>query len=432
MNEEWTSAVRAGEIEISRFDPTAELVRVNPYPFYDWLRNHDPVHWGVTGDPTAPGCWYVSTYQDAVAVLKDVDRFGHEPKGAEASECGADPSRDDSRFCRQAIARATGNWMFMRDPPAHTRLRRLVAQYFTPSAIHAHRGRIQAVIDELLDRVDDDGCMDAVSQFGEPLSVISVAEIIGVPPEDRDQFIPWTRALSTLIEFDKSDAVVRRGLQAVLELNGYLLDLVRKRRAEPREDLISAVIARSEAENITDEELLGTCTQLLFGGNEPVAHLVSVGLVSLLRHPEQLARWRADPGISRTAIEELMRYDSSVQMTFRRALVDCEIRGRQIARGDLITILFGSANRDPLEFAEPDHLDLCRRPNRHLSLGKGIHVCLGASLARTVGQLAFASMLRRMPDISLTSSRLDWAASVAVRGLNRLDVQFSGIEPEAP
>ena len=319
----------------------------------------------------------------------------------------------------------------MRDPPAHTRLRRLVARYFTPSATQAHRGRIQAIIDALLDEVACDGCMDAVSQFGEPLSVISVAEVLGVPPEDRNRFIPWTRALSAVIEFDKSDEVMRRGLQAVQELDEYLLDLIGKRRAEPREDLISAMVARSGAEEITDEELLGTCTQLLFGGNEPVAHMISVGLVALLRHPEQLARWRAEPAIGKTAIEELMRYDSSVQMTFRRALVDCELRGRSIARGDLVAILFGSANRDPLEFEDPDRLDLTRRPNRHLSLGKGIHVCLGAPQARLVGQLAFESMLRRMPEISLADSRLDWAASVAVRRLTRLDVRFARTETEA-
>lgn len=419
-------------IEVSRFDPSSEPARANPYPFYEWLRNHDPVHWGVSGDPTAPGCWYVSTYRDAVAVLKDDVRFGHEPGDVGAGACGADSHLEENQSCRQEIARATGNWMFMRDPPAHTRLRGLVARYFTPRSMRTHRGRIQAIIDALLEEVACDGCMDAVSQFGEPLSVISVAEILGVPPEDRARFIPWTRALSAVIEFDKSDEVMRRGLQAVRELDEYLLDLIGKRRTEPREDLISAMVARSGAEEITDEELLGTCTQLLFGGNEPVAHMISVGLVVLLRHPEQLARWRATPGIGKTAIEELMRYDSSVQMTFRRALVDCELRGRSLARGDLVAILFGSANRDPLEFVDPDRLDLTRRPNRHLSLGKGIHVCLGAPLARLVGQIAFETMLRRMPEISLANSGLDWAASVAVRRLTRLDVRFAWMDADAP
>ena len=413
-----------GSSGIACFDPSADLVRENPYPFYDWLRSHDPVHWGASGDPTVSGCWYITRYQDAVAVLKD-GRFGHEPPIEGWNGRGTGPRRIESVACRRAINQATKHWMFMRDPPAHTRLRGYAARYFTPAAIRRHGGRIQAIIDELLDRLADNNRMDAVGQLGEPLSVISVAEIIGVPSQDRDRFIPWTRALSAMIEFDKTDAVMQRGLEAIHELNDYLLDLIQKRRTEPGHDLISALVARSEAENIGDDELLGTCTQLLFGGNEPVAHLISLGLVSLLRNPGELARWRAEPGIDKTAVEELMRYDSSVQMTFRRGLVDCEIQGRKIRQGDLVAVVFGSANRDPQMFADPDRLNLCRRPNRHLSLGKGRHVCLGAALARLVGRFAFSSMLNRLPEMSLASSRLDWAASVAVRGLRRLDVDFS-------
>lgn len=402
---------------IIRFDPRDPQVRANPYPHYRWLREHDPIHWGVSGNPNEPGCWYVTRYGHVAAALKE-PRLGHELMPLEQVPVETtDP--------HGAVLKATSKWMFMRDPPAHTRLRGLVAEYFMAGPIAAHAPAFTAIIDRLIDDAAPHGAMDIIADFGKPLSVLTIAGLLGVPAEDRARFIPWTKALSAVIEFDKTEAVMRDGLAAVDALNAYLDDLIAERRADPRDDLISALLSRSDDTPMSDEELKGTCTQLLFGGNEPVTHFMGLGLHALLTHGGRLDAWIENGAFARSGIDELLRYDASVQMTFRTVLEDFDLHGQSVRRGDSVALVFGSANRDPDAYPDADTLKLDRFPNRHLTLGRGLHTCLGANIVRLVGALAFPALIRRLRGLRIAAEPLVIGPSVAVRGFARLPVQFS-------
>lgn len=400
---------------VGPFDPLAPAVLANPYPYYCWLQEHDPVHWGEAGDPTAPGCWYITRYADAVTALKE-PRLGRElwrvqPDVAQAG----DPTMLD----------LAQQWMVLRDPPAHTRLRSLVQRAFTPRMIEQLRPRMVRIVNDLLDGLVDAGTMEVLRDFAQPLPVIIIAELLGVPPAEQALFMPWSRALAAVIEFEQTEAVRTAGRHAVLEMADYLRQIIAQRRRAPQDDLISALIAvEDEGRRPSEAELIGTITQLLFGGNEPVLHLIGNGLLALLHHPEQASAWRQHPQLTETAIDELMRYDSSVQMTFRYALAEVTLGGQTIRQGDPVAIVFGAANRDPRHFADADQLELARTPNRHLSLGVGIHYCIGAALAKAEASAAFAAMLHRLPGLALPPVPLHWRRAVAVRGLTELPVVF--------
>lgn len=405
-------------IKVSYFNPLAAEVLIDPYPYYHWLRANDPVHWGVSGDPTSPGCWYITRYTDTVSILKD-QRFGREIWRALPELAPLQVSATE-----QPLTTISRQWMVLRDPPAHTRLRKLVQRVFTPKMIARMSLRISEIANDLLVPIIDKGCMEIIGDFSLPFAVIVIAEMLGVPSEDRHLFLPWTKALAAVIEFKQTDDVQEQGDQAILELNDYLRNIIDKRRDDPQDDLISALIATDEDQPISEEELLGTCTQLLFGGNDPIAHMIGNGVLALLRHPEQLERWRSNPQLAITAVDEIMRYDSSVQMTFRYALENVSFGGKDMRQDDLIAIVFGSANRDPQQFSTPDHLDLSRSPNRHLSLGLGIHFCMGAALARIEGEMGFNLLLSHLPRLALQEDSLEWNNTVAVRGLKQLQVTF--------
>jgi pimeloyl-[acyl-carrier protein] synthase len=397
----------------SPFNPLDPAVLADPYPHYRRLQLEDPIHWGAPGDPTAAGCWYITRYEDAVAALKE-PRLGREIWRIQPDLEALTPI--------EALSR---QWMVLRDPPAHTRLRGLVHRVFTPRMIERLEPRMSALVDRLLDNVAAQGQMELLADFALPLPVTVIAELLGVPPADQPLFIPWSRALAAVIEFEQSEAVQAAGSQAMLDLADYLRAIIAQRRKRPQADLISALItAEGEGQRPSEEELIGTITQLLFGGNEPVVHLIGNGLLALLRHPEQLARLRHDPALLETAIDELLRYDSSVQMTFRYALEEMTLGGKRLRLGDPVAIVMGAANRDPAQFPNPDQFDITRQPNRHLSLGQGIHYCIGGPLARAEAKVAFGGLLHRLPDIRLATDNLVWRRAVAVRGLEALPVNF--------
>lgn len=404
------------QIDVRSFDPLSPEVLANPYPYYRWLRDNDPIHWGAAGDPDASGCWYVTRYDDVAAVLKDA-RFGREIWRVMPHEATVPESR-------QSILETSRQWMVLRDPPAHTRLRKLVHRLFTPGMIANLEPKMRVIANELLDGVKSSGTVEIISDFAFPFAVIVIAELLGVPASDRQLFIPWTKALASVIEFRQTDDVQEQGNQAVTDLNNYLRDIIADRRQKPRDDLISALVASDEEPPITEVELLGTCTQLLFGGNDPIAHMIGNGMLALSHHPEQLDLWRANAALSQTAVDEMMRYDSSVQMTFRYALEDLNLGGKSIRQGDPLAIVFGAANRDPSQFDNPDRLDLARRSNRHMSLGLGIHYCMGAALGRVEGMVAFELLLKRLANLNIGVDGIEWNETVAVRGLKRLRVMF--------
>jgi cytochrome P450 len=389
-------------------------VLADPYPLYHRLRAEDPVH---LDDP--PGIWVLTRYADIAAVLRD-PRFSSSRRALQADGAGPPPSGAGG-----PVARVFGLTMLFSDPPDHTRLRGLVNKAFTPRVVESLRPRIQRLVDELLDRVQEAGRMDVIADLAWPLPVTVIAELLGLPPEDRDKFKAWSTDLVSLTAAEPGETIGERAQRSLFELAVYLNAVVAQRRAAPREDLISLLIAAEEKGDVlSTEELLANLVLLLLAGHETTTNLIGNGLLALLRHPDQLQRLRDDPALIPTAVEELLRFDSPVQGTRRITTAAVEIGGRRIPAGRPVVVLLGAANRDPAQFPDPDRLDLGRRDNRHLSFGQGIHYCLGAPLARLEGQIAFSTVLRRLPRLELATDRLVWRDNPVLRGLTALPVTF--------
>ena len=403
------------DLHTNRFDPLAPAVLADPYPYYAWLRAHDPVHWGVGGsdgnnNSREAGCWYITRYDDAVALLKD-GRLGREIDKVLPDRVTLPADADAAGIIRE--------WMVLRDPPWHTYLRGLAQRAFTPRMIEQWTPRMGEIVNSLMDNVDPSG-FDLLHDVAVPFPVYVVAEMLGVPPADAPLFSPWTKALAAVIEFEQTPEVAASGAAAMRELADYLRGIIAQRQRQPQDDLISALLSMNTDAPLDEDVLIGACTQLLFGGNDPVAHMVGNGMLALLRHPDQWAMLDDTGLVATSAVDEVMRYDSSVQMTFRYALTDVDWLGKTLHTGDLVAIVFGAANRDAAHFAAPDKLDLQRSPNRHLSLGQGIHYCLGAALARTEGRVVLGALRQKLPTLRLAQDEVSWQRTVAVRGLTRL------------
>jgi len=395
-----------GEVRFNPIDP--EFV-ADPYPTYHRLRAEDPVHHSPLG------FWVLSRYDDVVAALRD-PRFAKE---AIASVVAA-------RFGISVAG--PGLSMLDRDPPNHTRLRGLVNKAFTPRVVEVLRPRVQAIVDELLDRVRDQGSMDLIEDFAYPLPVIVICEMLGVPLADRDRFKTWgldiARGLDAIWLPPDSEVAVRSAAsrRAIAE---YFRELIAERRTEPRGDLLSGLIAAEEAgDHLSVEELLATCILLLIAGHETTVNLIGNGTLALLRHPAELRRLRDDPGLITTAVEELLRFDGPVQRTARVPSEDVTIAGRTIPAGEIVMPFIGAADRDPAQFPDPDRLDIARADNRHIAFGWGIHFCLGAPLARVEGQIAINTLARRLPKLALAADKPDYRQSLTLRGLKTLHVTF--------
>jgi cytochrome P450 len=404
------TATNSATLVHHRFNPLEPAVLADPYPYYAWLRLNDPMHWGVSGDSTVDGCWYVTRYADVIALLKE-PRLGREidrvlpdrfsPSGSSAAEI-------------------IHEWMVLRDPPDHTHLRALVHRAFTPQVIESWAPRMRAIARSLAARVRGLPTFDLLEQVATPFPVLVVAEMLGVPAQDAPLFMPWTKALAAVIEFEQSQEVRAQGEAAMGALADYLQQIIAARRRSPEDDLISALLFSAGEAPPSDTVLIGACTQLLFGGNDPVAHLIGNGILALLHHPDQLAWLRRQMAVQAVAVDELMRYDSSVQMTFRYVLEEMEWQGRSLHTGDLVALVFGAANHDEAQFKAPGQLDLTRSPNRHLSLGQGIHYCLGAALARLEGRIMLDVILNEFPALHLVQPTPTWQRTAAVRGLSSL------------
>ncbi len=312
-------------------------------------------------------------------------------------------------------------WMVLRDPPWHTYLRGLVHRAFTPQMIERWTPRMEAIVGSLLAKVNRHD-FDLMQEVAVPFPVYVVAEMLGVPPADVPLFSPWTKSLAALIEFEQTPAVAAGGAAAMRELADYLRVIIARRKRQPQDDLISALLGLAVDEPMSEDVLIGACTQLLFGGNDPVAHLIGNGVLALLYHPAQWQALGAQRVVPTSAVDEVMRYDSSVQMTFRYALSDVAWRDKTLRTGDLVAIVFGAANRDSAHFTAPDSLDINRHPNKHLSLGQGIHYCLGAALARAEGRVVLGALRRAMPTLRLVQEEVRWQRTVAVRGVAALHV----------
>src|SRR5215813_1835495 len=322
-----------------QFNPMEPEFIADPYPTYHRLRSEDPVHHSPLG------FWVLTRYEDVVAALRD-------PRLAKEAIASFVAARFGSPMPAMGLS------MLDRDPPDHTRLRGLVSKAFTPRVIEQLRPHIQGIVNRLLDKVEGEPGMDLIEQFAYPLPVIVICEMLGVP-------------------------VAERSMHARHALAVYFRELIAERRAAPRDDMLSGLIAAEEAgDKLTEDELLATSILLLVAGHETTVNLIGNGTLALLRHPDQLERLRRDPGLITSAVEELLRYDGPVQRTARVPSEDIAIGDRVIPKGELVMPFIGAADRDPAQFPDPDRLDIGRADNRHIAFGWGIHFCLGAPLAR--------------------------------------------------
>lgn len=394
------------------FDPLAPETLSDPYPIYARLRADAPVQ------KTPSGVWLVLGYDPAVQILRD-HRFSVDHRNRH------DTPELIEKLGPTAADRGMENIMLFKDPPDHTRLRGLVNKAFTPRIVESMRARIVEITNALIDEVEPRGEMDVIEDFAYPLPVTVIAEMLGIPEADRSEFKRWSRQVTPILDPIISDAVFLQVVEAGLALAVYFDEIVAKRRADPQDDLITELIRAEDAgDRLTPEELRATLILVLVAGHETTMNLIGNGLLALLRHPEEADRLRADPSLAKTATDELLRYDGSVHLTARTAIEDVEVAGQTIAKGEMAIVILGAANRDPAQFSDPDRLDVGRDPNRHLAFSAGGHFCVGATLARAEGQIAFETLLRRLPGLKLVDPDPPYRATITLRGLKALPVVF--------
>jgi hypothetical protein len=394
--------------------PLVRTVREWPYPHYRTLRERDPVH-----RSRAIRGWFLFRHADCLAVLRD-GRF----------------SADDRNYAGYATQRA---WevadgladpdvpeeppMLRRDPPDHTRLRRLVSKAFSPRAIEKLRPRVEELTDELLTTLGRRGQFDLIRDFAVPFPVTIIAEMLGIPARDFQTFKRWSDHLVGFLDplASPGPEKLRRTVE---EFRAYMSRLADLRRREPADDLLTALVQAEDAgDRLSASELDGTLALLLAAGNETTTNLIGNSVLALLRHPAELARLREEPDVAERAVEELLRWDSPVQLTMRIPTETIDFGGVRFEKHQAVVTVLGAANRDPAAFANADVLDLGREPNEHLSFGYGIHFCLGAQLARLEGRVALAELARRFPDIRLATGRPRWRRLTFLRGVEALPVR---------
>ena len=398
------------------FYPVGQRFYDDPYPTYRRLRERDPVHFSRLMNG-----FVLTRHADITAVLRDARYSADESKQT-------DWEKFRQRSIKQGIIEPDETMTFSMlrsDPPDHTRLRGVVSQAFTPRTVEGMRGRVEAVVEEHLDAVADQGGMDVIAALAYPLPVIIIAEMLGIPTEDRARFKYWSDELVRGMGMSSIDDA-KRSRRAGRELRAYLEGVASARRREPREDLLSALLAaEDDGQRLTPDELYETCTLLLVAGHETTTNLIGNGLLALLRNPDQFDVLRRDLDRVPHAVEELLRYDSPVQATTRIVTEDAQFDGHAFRKGQQVGLLLGAANRDPAAFKDPERLDVTRDDVKHVAFGHGIHFCLGAPLARIEAPTAFRAMIERFPSMRIDESVAPrWKQNLILRGLEQLPVRF--------
>jgi cytochrome P450 len=387
---------------ITAYSPFARDVQENPYPFYAWLRQEHPVYYNAHFD-----FWALSHYDDVVQAARNHEVF--------SSAQGVGP---DKRY---------GLSMITNDPPIHTRLRRLVNRAFTPHMMARFEGRIQAIIDALLDTVMDKGAFDLVADYAIPLPVTVIAEILGVEPERREDFKRWSDEVVLFVGGTAQGSDRERYRHSWEEFKAYCVHIMAARRQQPQEDIISLLVqAEAEHDALTELEILNFCQLLLVAGNETTTNLITNGALAFATFPEEWQKLRAQPLLAPMVVEEVLRYDSPVQATFRTTTRAVELHGTTIPADSKVALLWASANHDAGVFPAPERFDITRTPNQHVAFASGIHYCLGASLARLEARLTTETFVRRLrhlrPDPDGSSARV---YNPLLRGLTSYPMVFT-------
>lgn len=405
------------ELVLQSLDLWSPAFREDPYPTLDLMRTLRP----RLAVPHERGCdWHFTRHDDVSIVLKD-PRFIKE--GNQLLDSSPAPASEPDET-RNPLYKMFDNWMLFRDPPDHTRLRSLVNQAFTPRMVERLRPRISEIAHGLLSPLQGTSDFDLISAYAFPLPVIVIAELLGVPAADREQFRIWSTAVARTLEFGEvPEDLKQAGGQMAAEVQDYFRRLVREREVSPRDDLLSGLIAvRVEGSRLTEDEMLATCVLLLFAGHETTVNLIGNSVNLLLRDRETYSRLVADRTLLPSAVEECLRFESPVQLTNRFAAEDMEIGGDRLHRGDNIIVWLNAANRDPEVFVDPHRFDITRHPNRHLAFAAGPHFCIGAPLARLEGELALAALMDLYPGLRASGDPITWRPSGVFRGPVRLSV----------
>ncbi len=387
-------------------------VLANPYPLYHRLRSEDPVHW----DPFLHA-WVVTRYKDVVTVFQ---RFSANrtltPEQLTALGLSA----------LKPLAQVMVHQMLFLDPPAHNRVRGLASKAFTPRRVEVLRSHIQDITDTLLDAVQARGHMDVIADLAYPLPAIVTAEMLGVPTSDWKQLTAWSADFAQVLgNFQHNPDHAAKVIHSLEEMIVYFRGAILENERHPREGLINTLMnADLEGDRLSEDEVIANTIVTMVGGQETTTNLIGNGILTLLRHRDQLEKLRGDLSLVPSAVEELLRYESPSQHTARLAPDDVELGGKKIRKRQAVIAVMGAANRDPERFPEPDRLDICRQDNRHVAFAWASHFCFGAPLARIEGQIVFETVLRRMPNLRLEPGPVTWRDNLGLRGLTALPITF--------
>lgn len=402
------------------YDPSDPGVMANPFPVYARLREEDPVHWS----PSVKS-WIITRYTDVRDLLLSdqlsVNRL--------VQFYSALPPKEAALL--KDIIHYLNLWLAFRDPPDHTRLRRIMRHAFTASAIEAMRPNVVDITEMLLDRLQAQGRndIDLIKEFALQLPAFVIMDLLDVPRDMLDEFKEWSDDMAVFIGGARNSGdKYERAARGCQKMSAYFRQLITERAANPRPGFLTDLInARDEGDRLSDDELVATCILVLFAGHETTTNLIGNATLLLLRHPEQLARLRAEPDLIDSAIEEVMRFDGPTNALVRVVAQDHELHGKTLREGERVFVMVNSANRDPRIFDKPDSFDILRKQNRHLTFGQGIHLCLGAKLAREEGRIAVKALLNRFPDMCLNPDEApEWLDAMVPRGTRRLPVRLKG------
>lgn len=402
----------SGASALSLYHLLDPAVLANPYLLFRRLQTEDPVHWDAFLHT-----WVVTRYVDVLEVLhKFSANRTHTPEKLNAMGLSA----------MGPLAQLMVKQMLFMDPPAHTRLRSLASQAFSPARVAVLRSHIHGIVTRLLDSVQNEGQLDIIGDLAEPLPAIVTAEMLGVPPNDRHQLKAWSADFAEMLgNFQHNPDHAPRMLRTVQDMTAYFRDRIRELKDHPREGLIhSLMTAEIDGDRLTEEEVVANSIVTMVGGQETTTNLIGNGVLTLLRNPGEMQRLQGDQSLIPSAVEEMLRYESPSQHTGRLAPEDVEMGGKLIHKGQAVMAVMAAANRDPERFPDPDRFDISRSDNRHLAFGYAAHFCFGAALARVEAQEAFEGIVGRLPDLQLQPGPLVWRNNLGLRGLTALPVTF--------
>jgi cytochrome P450 len=401
-----------------KYDLLNPLFFANPHPILDQMRREDPIYWHSQLES-----WIVTRYVDVYNIIRDpkfsVDRGGKIGKSKSLLV------QDQLNFCNDYFSQ----WMVFSDPPRHTRLRNLVGKAFTPQLIKSLEPIIQNFADELIDAIPMVGKMDVIEDFATPLPALVTAQFLGIPRQDIPLLKGWSRDMFMLFGSGwASEEIVNATYQSLVASIQYFDDLIAYYRCHPGDNLITQLIAAEDGGSVlSNEEMTATCITLMAGAYETTTYLISNGILALIQHPQQLQMLQANPQLIDSTVEEILRYCGPAFSVVRRAIANVEIDGKLISEGEKVYCVLHAANHDPVKFPHQDQFDITRPENRHLGLGQGVHVCLGAALTRLETKIAINTILQRFQNIQLEHQQLTWLPNLAMRGLQTLPIVFSQV-----